>query len=206
MPGQLTAWRSILFQTTSPAEPSITHGNEHRSSLVSILSRCFMVRRDDHIIRTKTRFGRCDTLAARRLHNICIPSDSFAEGAAGGGVTNRGDTATQSVRGGEKKKNLIYSVPQRSGWRTRSKHLSDKSALGRWQSTYELHLLSAALPVKWLNCAVAEKDVGHTGKRPKFTFPLYIPSPSNIKYVRKWYGWTHQLESDGEATWQHTSP
>lgn len=62
-----------------------------------------MVRRD-HIIRTKTRFGRCDTLAARRLHNICIPSDSFAEGAAGGGVTNRGDTATQSVRGGEKKK------------------------------------------------------------------------------------------------------
>lgn len=185
MPGQLTAWRSILFQTTSPAEPSITHGNEHRSSLVSILSRCFMVQ-PDHIIRTKTRFGRCDTLAAVDFIISVYKVTPLLKVLPVVGWQTEVTLQHSLCEGAKKKKkNLIYSVPQRSGWRTRSKHLSDKSALGRWQSTYELHLLSAALPVKWLNCAVAEKDVGHAGKWLKFTFPLYIQSPSNIKYVRK---------------------
>lgn len=56
------------------------------------------------------------------------------------------------------KKNLIYSLPQRSAQRTRSKHLSDKSALGRQQSTNQLHLLPAVLPVKWLKCTTVEID------------------------------------------------
>lgn len=71
-------------------------------------------------------------------------------------------TSQHSVCWEEKKKNLIYSFPQRSAQRTRSKHLSDKSALGRWQSTYQLHLLPAALPVKWLNCARVETDRTHS--------------------------------------------
>lgn len=112
------------------------------------------------------------------VHNICIPSGSFAEG--GGGMTNRGDTAMQSVLG---KKNLIYSLPQRSTRRPGSKHLSDKSALGRWQSTYQLHLLPAGLPVKWLNCATVEIDRTHSRAVQVQVLLKFKP----FKYLKWWH-------------------
>lgn len=88
------------------------------------------------------------------------------------------------------KKNLIYSLPQRSGWRTRSEHLSDKSALGCWQSTYRLHLLSAALPVKRLNRGRAEVDRTHRRSvKVQVLFELW--SLWNIKNVRMQHGWMY---------------
>lgn len=43
-----------------------------------------------------------------RLHNICIPIDSFAEDS-GRGVKNRGDTATQFALA-KKKSNLQFAL------------------------------------------------------------------------------------------------
>lgn len=112
------------------------------------------------------------------LHNICTPTDS----SAGDGGRGDGRRWQCSAALGEKK-NLIYSLPQRSGWRTRSEHLSDKSVLGCWQSTYGLHLLWAAQPVKWLNCARAEIDRTHE-RSVKVQVLFELRSLWNIKNVR----------------------